>query len=173
MAKSPDSISEYQKSRKPVFSVRHVLENDIPHLHQISSSAFGEISPYGRFNMRQKYHAANDGLFLVAANNNNQPVAYVFATPVLSSGKVFVWQVAVHQDFRNLGIAQFIMTALEKEALRLGFANIELHCDPDNVIAKKLYRRCGYYAVGILKNYASDSRKIMRLIYEKNIVSKI
>lgn len=156
-------------SQKPFYNVRHVEEKDIPCLHEVSESVYGKISAAGRFNMRQRYHAANGGLFLTAENGEHKPVGYLFATSCPSSDKVFVWELAVHNKFRKAGIGESLMYALQKEALDLGCKSIELHCDPDNVTAKRLYKRCGYYAVDMIRDYAFDSRQMMRVVYTKNL----
>lgn len=57
-----------------------------------------------------------------------------------------VHDVSVLSEFRNNGVAAKLLSALEREGSERGCIYSALHVRPNNWVAKRLYKRLGYYS---------------------------
>jgi ribosomal-protein-alanine N-acetyltransferase len=64
--------------------------------------------------------------------------------------------IAVHPDRRGEGIGKAIMGYLEQMSLKEDLKKILLEVGRRNVVARGLYRQCGFTAVGFRKNYYAN-----------------
>ena len=67
-----------------------------------------------------------------------------------------VTNIAVHPDFRRLGIAARMMVATMREAIDRGVIAVTLEVRTSNAAAQELYRRFGFAPGGIRRNYYAD-----------------
>lgn len=65
--------------------------------------------------------------------------------------------VAVHPRLRGEGIGKGIMTHLEKMCLKEGLKRIILEVARRNTVARTLYKRLGYSAIGFRKRYYKET----------------
>ncbi|MBR4990595.1 MAG: ribosomal protein S18-alanine N-acetyltransferase [Oscillospiraceae bacterium] len=80
-----------------------------------------------------------------------------------------VMNVAVHPDFRRLGIAETLVNALVEELSAIGSRCLTLEVRASNVPAISLYEKLGFAEVGRRKNYYRNPREdalIMRKEWE-------
>lgn len=77
---------------------------------------------------------------------------HAFAIVTEKHGEPFVWSIAVHPDFRRLGIAGKMLDEIEEWARTQNAAGIGLTVQIDNP-AQKLYFDKGYRVQNVLKNY--------------------
>lgn len=57
--------------------------------------------------------------------------------------------IAIHPDFRGMGIGQLLMNEIIKEAAREGYRSLSLSVDPTNTPAVELYQKLGFTCFGI------------------------
>lgn len=57
--------------------------------------------------------------------------------------------IAIHPDFRGMGIGKTLMDELVKQAASDGFRALSLSVDPQNHAAVKLYQKCGFTYIGM------------------------
>lgn len=79
-----------------------------------------------------------------------------------TAGAGLITKLAVGAAFRRRGIGSLLLrrgvAELERPARRSAPAEIQLHVDPSNVSARKLYESVGFQLVTLLPQYYSDSR---------------
>lgn len=68
-------------------------------------------------------------------------------------GEVYINNVAVHADFRRMGIAEKLLVALEKVCVPFEFITLEVRAS--NLAARALYEKSGYKIVGERKKFYS------------------
>ena len=78
--------------------------------------------------------------------------------------------IAVHPDRRGEGIGKSIMGHLEQVSLKEDLKKILLEVGRRNIVARGLYRHCGFTAVGFRKNYYANI-KDDALLMEKWLTS--
>ena len=64
--------------------------------------------------------------------------------PMSNSEYPYLSNLAVHPDFRRLGVAQQLLSNCERAALEWGFSDIYLHVLENNHAARRLYHHAGY-----------------------------
>lgn len=73
--------------------------------------------------------------------------------------EVHITSIAVHPDWRRLGVGKTILHFLLQEASRLGADRVTLEVRVSNVAAQKLYERAGFTKAGLRKGYYNDTRE--------------
>lgn len=103
-------------------------------------------------------------MFLEEMNNRAARV-FVFTLGDTVVGYVCFWEVldeahlmnvAVHPDYRGRGYGQFILEQLEAMCLRDNLRRIILEVGRRNLPARRLYRKCGFSAIGFRKKYYAE-----------------
>ncbi len=97
--------------------------------------------------------------------NNRAARLMVFKSEDTLVGYMCFWEVldeahlmnvAVHPDHRGRGYGALIMEQLEAMCLRDGLRRIILEVGRRNLPARRLYRKCGFSAIGFRKKYYAE-----------------
>lgn len=92
--------------------------------------------------------------FTVLAYRNNKIVGYIVYSTVLD--ECHILNVAVHPDFRRMGIAQKMLNFLFKEGEKQGIKFYYLEVRVDNIPAVSFYKKNGFKELGLRKGYYND-----------------
>lgn len=100
---------------------------------------------------------------------NNYPISHPYVIEFIPKkrviGHLIFWHlydqiqlsnIAVHPDFRRMGVAARVLKWLIQGIRGLGAAHIVLEVRPSNKAARKLYKKYGFQIEGIRKNYYSN-----------------
>ena len=98
-----------------------------------------------------------DGGVILAAEEGNDLLGYVWARFVLDEGDI--GNVAVAPDSRRRGIGAALLKALFAESERRGAAVLQLEVRESNTLAIALYRSFGFVPVGLRPRYYQDPMK--------------
>lgn len=79
-----------------------------------------------------------------------------FAGELFSGDDAHVTTIAVHPDWRRRGIGARLLHVLADQAVRRGMTALTLEVRAGNEAAQALYRRFGFEAAGVRRNYYSD-----------------
>jgi ribosomal-protein-alanine N-acetyltransferase len=101
---------------------------------------------------------------VIIFKSNNTLVGYVCFWEVLDEAHLM--NVAVHPDYRSRGYGKLIMEKLEAMCFQDGLRRIILEVGRRNIPARRLYRKCGFSAIGFRKKYYAEV-KDDALIMEK------
>ncbi len=117
--------------------------------------------------------AARDGRVLLAAEDQQGVVGTVQLVPVLIDNqphRADVAKMLVHRRARRQGLGERLMAAVEAEAARLGRTLLVLDTVTGSA-GDRLYRRCGWTAVGVIPNYAlwPDGRLCDATVFYKEV----
>ncbi len=95
-------------------------------------------------------------------------LAYVILQ--LDGPEVHIMNIAVHPDYRRRGIASECLRFIERMARRRGSLRIDLEVQESNLAAQLLYRKSGYRATRILRDYYpsthEDGYRMVRALVE-------
>ena len=95
-------------------------------------------------------------LWLVAVEED-RVAGYVGSQTVMDETDMM--NVAVHPDFRRMGIGEKLVVRLVEELNALGSRALMLEVRVSNVPAIGLYEKMGFQQVGLRKNYYSDPKE--------------
>ncbi|NLI60594.1 MAG: ribosomal protein S18-alanine N-acetyltransferase [Clostridiales bacterium] len=80
-----------------------------------------------------------------------------------------ITNVAVHPDYRGIGIGEAIMKALIKTAVNLKVDGMTLEVRVSNKIAQNLYEKLGFTGVGIRKGYYTDNGEDALIMWKERL----
>jgi ribosomal protein S18 acetylase RimI-like enzyme len=96
------------------------------------------------------------------------------AWQVPNSEYPYLSNLAVHPQYRRLGIAQQLLCSCEQTALQWGFSEIYLHVLENNYAARQLYDRAGYRVEQVDGHWSSWLlRQPRRLFLRKQLSSQL
>jgi len=131
--------------------VRRMREEDLDHVLSIEEASFR--SPWSR-----KYFETElekDFGYCVVAVAEKKVVGYLIAWFV--SDKIHVANIAVHPDWRNLGVGEMLIRKVMLDGE--GFSWVGLEVRSSNKAARALYKKLGFRDVGIRKDYYVQERE--------------
>lgn len=127
--------------------VRRAELSDIPAVAALERAEFPDGADEGMLARLWE----TDGGVILAAEEGNDLLGYVWARFVLDEGDI--GNVAVAPDSRCRGIGAALLKALFAESERRGAAVLQLEVRESNLAARRLYEKNGFEIVGKRKNY--------------------
>ena len=80
----------------------------------------------------------------IIAQKDDEIVSIAEYMQVFNKKSLFLYGISTLKKYRNQGFASFLLDETEKILKSLGFEEIELTVDPQNIIAINLYKHHGY-----------------------------
>ena len=105
-------------------SVEFLIKNSYKILERNYQNKFGEID--------------------IIAQKDDEIVSIAEYMQVFNKKSLFLYGISTLKKYRNQGFASFLLDETEKILKSLGFEEIELTVDPQNIIAINLYKHHGY-----------------------------
>ena len=130
--------------------VRRAELSDIPAVAALERAEFPDGADEGMLARLWE----TDGGVILAAEEGNDLLGYVWARFVLDEGDI--GNVAVAPDSRRRGIGAALLKALFAESERRGAAVLQLEVRESNAPAIALYTGAGFAPVGTRKNFYSN-----------------
>lgn len=78
-----------------------------------------------------------------------------------------ITNVAVHPDFRQMGIGRRLMEAITEWCVAKGATRMTLEVRQSNIIAQRLYRDLGYVSAGIRPGYYRDNNEDALIMWKE------
>lgn len=126
------------------YTIRKAVSADLEAMFEIEQACIADPWSMAAF---ESSFSADGALFLVAEAESGEVCGFVTANAVLD--EISIYNIAVKEEFRRLGIASALISELEKgEPYR-----IDLEVRESNASAIALYEKCGFEQVGMRKNF--------------------
>ena len=135
----------------------------VPHIAQLEKLCFSD--PWSENSIASELD--NRLSFWLVAEQEGTVVGYVGSQTVL--GETDMMNLAVHPDYRRMGIGELLVLELIKNLAEQGSHSLMLEVRASNSGAIALYEKLGFIQVGIRKNYYRNPREdamIMRKEWE-------
>nr|WP_314278325.1 ribosomal protein S18-alanine N-acetyltransferase [uncultured Peptostreptococcus sp.] len=133
---------------------RSMTADDIDGVYEVEVSAFEDPWSYKAFKEELKNKLSR---YIVAEDEDGRIVAYVGAWYIID--EAHITNVAVHKDFRGKKIGNGIINALIEMCDKDKIASITLEVRSSNYIAQGLYKKFGFLAGGIRKEYYTNNKE--------------
>jgi ribosomal-protein-alanine N-acetyltransferase len=101
-------------------------------------------------------------LWVARAHGETDPIGFVITWFV--ADEVHVLNVATHPEWRRQGIASKLMTEVIAVARAEDVRHLLLEVRRSNAHAVALYRKLGFYAMGLRKNYYPDHEDAVEMV---------
>jgi ribosomal-protein-alanine N-acetyltransferase len=128
-------------------------ETDIPAVHVIEGLSFN--NPWSDATFRGEVQNKGISFPVVIVHEPDQRVAgYIIYWHIRD--EVQINNIALHPDFRGLGIGEAVLTVILKEVRGKGATFVTMEVRPSNTPAVSLYRKLGFKVLGTRKGYYSN-----------------
>lgn len=107
----------------------------------------------------------NDRAYYLVARVDNKAVGHVGVW--LVAGEGHITNVAVHPEFRRLGIGRRLMMAIEELARERRALRMTLEVRRSNDIAQHLYKQLGYVGAGYRRGYYRDNNEDALIMWKE------
>jgi len=131
--------------------IRGFKRGDLSELSSIEKASFKDPYPSALILTLSRMNPEH---FLVA-EASGRPVGYVSAL-VEPGGVVHLFSLAVHPEYRKLGVARSLLKALIGKLKAGGFSRLILEVRVSNRPAITLYRSLGFKSAGRIPSYYED-----------------
>ena len=129
------------------FTVADARETCLPEIEEIEALCFS--LPWTQDMLRSQLDP--EGHVFLTAEAEGRVIGYVGLMYVLDEG--YISNVAVHPSHRRQGVADALLTELERRAAALALSFLTLEVRENNAPAIALYEKHGFRSVGKRKNY--------------------
>ncbi|MEN8904586.1 MAG: ribosomal protein S18-alanine N-acetyltransferase [Clostridiales bacterium] len=108
----------------------------------------------------------NEKSYYICATINNIVVGYIGVWIILD--ECHIMNLAVHPEYRGLGIASLLIENIIFYCHKLKVLNITLEVRKSNVIAQNLYKKFDFKSEGIRKSYYEDNKEDALIMWKKD-----
>ncbi|MBA5850818.1 ribosomal protein S18-alanine N-acetyltransferase [Clostridium sp. cel8] len=81
-----------------------------------------------------------------------------------------ITNIAVHPQYRGIGVGNMLMEKLIEICKREGIGDMTLEVRKSNIIAQSLYKKYGFLAEGMRKNYYIDNKEDAIIMWNHKIL---
>jgi ribosomal-protein-alanine N-acetyltransferase len=158
-------------------AIEPMRESDLPAVAVIGALAFqtnGKPPSPGaaaeETQLREEMARPWAKLWVARTPSEDDPIAFVITWFV--ADEVHVLNVATHPDWRRQGIAERLLMEVIALARAKDVRHLLLEVRRSNAHALALYRKLGFYAMGLRKNYYPDQEDAVEMVLLFDSVTK-
>ncbi|MGB9640389.1 MAG: ribosomal protein S18-alanine N-acetyltransferase [Anaerolineales bacterium] len=140
-------------------TIRPMLLDDIPAVQAIDQLSFTMPWPASSFHY-ELLENSSSRLWVAEINHlegNKEVVGVIVVWMVVDEAHIAT--LAVHPDYRQMGIATRLLLTALKHAAQIGMQSATLEVRAANIPAQQLYQRFGFVVVGTRKGYYQDNHE--------------
>lgn len=151
---APRSSAEGRPGRVGhVVCVRDMREHDVDRVAALEAASFG--SPWQADTFRRLLGRA--GAELMVVQIEEEVIAYAVLWCILDQGELA--NIAVEESWRGRGIGGRLMGHVLDRARERGVKDLFLEVRESNAVARELYARRGFQAIGVRRDYYDSPRE--------------
>ena len=133
---------------KGLICIRRMTESDVDAAAELETICFSQPWTAQGFLDALKQE---QNIFLVAEDASGYVAGYLGLYGSFDEGEIT--NVAVHPDFRKMGLGYALVSKAKEEAYQQGIRDIYLEVRATNENVKLLYNKAGFESCGIRKNF--------------------
>jgi ribosomal-protein-alanine N-acetyltransferase len=125
-------------------------EGDLPFVLEIENASFP--NPWHEMTFRGEiYNQPISSPFVIVFKPQKKVIGYLVFWRIKQQMQIN--NIAIHPDFRRMGIAEAVMQQVLSEIRSAGTKFVTLEVRPSNLAARSLYNKLGFAVLGIKENY--------------------
>ena len=140
-------------------------QGDLDQVLAIERSLFA--TPWNRFSYENELTSRHAYSYIVkSGTENNNPYIFAYTCFHLVADEMHLLKIAVHENWQQKGIASWLLKKSLDIAVKRGVERAFLEVRPTNINAIGLYKKAGFYQVGIQKGYYAETQEdalVMRI----------
>ncbi|BDR68182.1 ribosomal-protein-alanine acetyltransferase [Clostridium tetani] len=140
------------------------IKEHIEEIFNINKLSF--LAPWSIQSIEKEILSNPHALYIVAIKDN-KILGYGGLWIILDEGHVT--NIAIHPNYRQLGIASLVLSTLIKESKNRGVNSITLEVRKSNSVAQNLYQKFGFVEEGCRKHYYSDNLEDAIIMWKHDI----
>ncbi len=152
-------MAEAGLREKDGLSIRRMRKEDLPQVMEIERASFPTPWSERAFEIELRNRSA----FYIVAEFEGRILGY--AGMWLAGGEGHITTIAVHPDYRRLGLGELIMVALIERCIAEGFKDMVLEVRENNFAAQRLYLKYGFVDMGRRRGYYMDTGEDAIIMY--------
>jgi len=144
--------------------IREAALEDIDFLLELERSCFPAHRQSSRRSLHNSITSSNQMVYVAETwNSSGVKVPVGSAIVVLYKRTLRIYSLAVHQDFRMLGLGELLIQYVVDLAVEKGFENITLEADESNTRLIDWYRKFGFEVTHSLSGYYREGESAYRM----------
>lgn len=144
--------------------IHNMTSYDIPEVMEIEKLSFA--TPWSEDSFRNEIETNLSARYIVA-KMDGVVIGYAGVWIILDEGHIT--NIAVHPDYRGMGVGSKIVEALVRTSKREGATALTLEVRKTNTVAQNLYRRYGFEPVGIRPKYYGDNGEDAIIMWKRDV----
>lgn len=109
----------------------------------------------------------NEFAIYLSADIGNKVIGYAGMWKIFDEGHIT--NIAVHPEFRNIGVGSMLLEGLIDTSRREGITKMTLEVRKSNKVAQSLYTKYGFKAAGIRKEYYADNGEDAVIMWNESL----
>ncbi|WP_418222842.1 ribosomal protein S18-alanine N-acetyltransferase [Clostridium isatidis] len=132
---------------------RLMCKDDVEGIFNVSNLSFN--TPWSKDSISNEVNNPLAKYIVAIDNSNNELVGFIGAWIIADEADIM--NIAVHPDYRKLGIASKLLASLIDLCKNLNCSKINLEVRASNLPAQNLYKKFSFIENGIRKGYYQDT----------------
>jgi len=143
----------------PIVSIRAMQLNDVPLVRRIDLLSFSMPWPESayRYELTENKASRSWVAELIEADGEKTIVGMIVVWLIIDEAHIAT--IAVHPDYRGLGIGKSLLVEGLENAIKMGMEQVTLEVRAGNLVAQSLYRQFGFEQVGVRPHYYRDNQE--------------
>jgi len=148
------------------FRIESMGKEDLGEVLKIENCSFP--TPWTRRLFEEELHNPNSRIFLLKKSEGEKDIIYGYICLWLIRNEVHILKIAIHPSFRRQGLARKLLKFALDYSFRRKVDKAILEVREHNYPAHFLYKKFGFYQIGIRTKYYEDTKEDA-LIMELNL----
>ena len=133
--------------------MKRMEEEDLPEVLQIEKLCYP--NPWREMTFRGEiYNQPISFPFVFVHKHQRRIIGYIIFWCIKERAQIN--NIAVHPDFRRMGIAEAVMRQVLDHIRKAGAELVTLEVRPSNIAARSLYKKLDFEVIGIRENYYNN-----------------
>ncbi|MBR0085168.1 MAG: ribosomal protein S18-alanine N-acetyltransferase [Lachnospiraceae bacterium] len=133
--------------------IRKMLESDLDEVARIERACFTD--PWSRESFREAIELPSS--HYIVCEEDGKVAGYACLMYAADEGEII--NIATDEPYRRKGMGEKLVYAMIEAGKALGVISFYLEVRKSNTAAHELYKKCGFYDIGVRKNYYSDPKE--------------
>ncbi len=142
--------------------VRNISQGDSSRVLSLVEQCGPYVAPHNLYVywMLENYYASTCKVI----EHDSELIGFISGMPSVDNNSLFIWQICIHKEYRNQGIASLLMDSILQSAREIGYRFMELSFSESNNAGQSFFEK--YAQTNQLKTVEKRKEHIGNIIEE-------